>query len=76
MRILALSAGMWLCCTYWIKVVTFDSQTLTDLAQLVTTPVLGVLVYAGGAWLMKYPEITFAVEKLLKKKKKPAKQSS
>ena len=78
LRILALSAVMWLCCTYWIKVVTFDSQTLTDLAQLVTTPVLGVLVYAGGAWLMKYPEITLAVEKLLKRKKKkrPAKKAS
>ena len=70
LRILALSAVMWLCCTYWIRVVTFDSQTLTDLAQLVTTPVLGVLVYAGGAWLMRYPEITLAVEKLFKRKKK------
>ena len=78
LRILALSALMWLCCAYWIKVVTFDSQTLTDLAQLVTTPILGVLVYAGGAWLMKYPEITLAVEKLFrqKKKKKPAKNPS
>jgi putative peptidoglycan lipid II flippase len=78
LRILALSAAMWLCCTYWTKVVTFDSQTLTDLVQLVTTPVLGVLVYAGGSWLMRYPEITLAVEKLLAKKKKktPAKKSS
>jgi putative peptidoglycan lipid II flippase len=78
LRILALSAVMWLCCTYWIKAVTFDSQTLTDLAQLVTTPVLGVLIYAGGAWLMRYPEITLAVEKLFKRKKKnkPAKKPS
>jgi hypothetical protein len=67
---------MWLCCSYWIKAVSFDSQTLTDLAQLVTTPVLGILIYTGGAWLMGYPEITLAVEKLLPQKKKPAKKSS
>jgi putative peptidoglycan lipid II flippase len=75
-RTLALSAVMWLCCSYWIKAVSFDSQTLTDLAQLVTTPVLGILIYTGGAWLMGYPEITLAVEKLLPQKKKPAKKSS
>ena len=75
-RMLALSAVMWLCCAYWIKLVTFDSQTLTDLVQLVTTPVLGILVYAGGSWLMRYPEITLAVEKLFKQKKKHAKNPS
>ena len=72
LRILALSALMWVCCIYWTKFVTFESQTLTDLIQLITTPVLGALVYTGGAWLMKYPEMTLAVEKLLTRKKKKA----
>ncbi|MDG2047848.1 MAG: lipid II flippase MurJ [Halioglobus sp.] len=70
LRILALSSLMWVCCTYWAKLVTFQSQTLTDLIQLITTPVLGISVYAGGAWLMNYPEMTLAVEKLLTRKKK------
>lgn len=70
LRILALSAVMWVCCIYWAELVTFQSQTLTDLVQLITTPVLGVLVYAGGAWLMNYPEITLVLEKLLTRKKR------
>jgi hypothetical protein len=37
--------------------------------QLITTPVLGILVYARGALLMDYPEMTLAVKKLLTRKK-------
>jgi O-antigen/teichoic acid export membrane protein len=44
-------------------------RAMEEVIQLITTPVLGILVYARGAWLMDYPEMTLAVKKLLTRKK-------
>ena len=69
-RIILLSLLMWLVCYQWINRITIEDQWMADLVVLTTTPILGLTVYLGFAWLLKFPEITLVVNKLLKKKRK------
>lgn len=61
---------MWFICSQWIGWLHFDSQWVEDVALLIFTPVIGLSIYLFLAWLLKFPEILLATDKLIKNRKK------
>jgi hypothetical protein len=61
---------MWFICSQWIGWLHFDSQWVEDVALLIFTPVIGLSIYPFLAWLLKFPEILLATDKLIKNRKK------
>lgn len=76
LRISALAVCMWFGCELWLNFISAEPGALTDIVALITTPLLGVLLYAGAAWLLRFPEIVLAFDKLYLDKKKRARKKA
>ena len=63
-RIILLSLLMWVSCRLWMSWATPESQISNDIFTLLSTPIVGVLIYLLGAWLFRFPEFILIIEKL------------
>jgi putative peptidoglycan lipid II flippase len=67
-RFILLSIFMWFACSEWISILEFDSQAHQDLVMLISTPIIGLIIYFSMARFLNFPEFQLMTKHILKLK--------